>query len=117
MATLAAGTGTFGYLCGRWRSFPQALRSGWAFVGACQAGGARDAVTISRERCRPCVPNAARLERGDVLWYREHHNHERPHSALGYRTPAEYAAACVPSGSAALRLQVRTREGVLVTLS
>jgi putative transposase len=49
--------------------------------------------------------------------YRQHHNHERPHSALGYRTPAEYAAACVPSGSAALRLQVRTREGELVTLS
>ncbi len=23
--------------------------------------------------------------------YREHHNHRRPHSALGYRTPSEFA--------------------------
>ncbi len=26
--------------------------------------------------------------------YRRHYNHERPHSALGYRTPAEFAALC-----------------------
>ena len=26
--------------------------------------------------------------------YRLQYNHERPHSALGYRTPAEYAASC-----------------------
>ncbi len=26
--------------------------------------------------------------------YREHHNHRRPHSALGYRTPSEFAASC-----------------------
>jgi hypothetical protein len=25
--------------------------------------------------------------------YREHYNHHRPHSALGYRTPAEFAVA------------------------
>jgi len=25
--------------------------------------------------------------------YRGHYNHQRPHSALGYRTPAEFAAA------------------------
>lgn len=48
--------------------------------------------------------------------YRDHHNHARPHSALGYKTPGEFAAACVRSGSAALRLRVRTREE-LVTLS
>ena len=24
--------------------------------------------------------------------YREHHNERRPHSALGYRTPSEFAA-------------------------
>ncbi|CAG0966740.1 Putative transposase InsK for insertion sequence element IS150 [Phycisphaerales bacterium] len=49
--------------------------------------------------------------------YRRHHNHTRPHSSLGYQTPEEFAAACVPSGSAALRLRVRTREEELVTLS
>lgn len=26
--------------------------------------------------------------------YRNHYNGERPHSALGYRTPAEFAASC-----------------------
>jgi putative transposase len=26
--------------------------------------------------------------------YRIHYNHERPHSALGYRTPAQFAALC-----------------------
>jgi putative transposase len=26
--------------------------------------------------------------------YRNHYNHERPHSSLGYRTPAEFAALC-----------------------
>src|SRR3954466_9739412 len=30
--------------------------------------------------------------------YREHHNHLRPHSALGYRTPSEFAALCRSSG-------------------
>ena len=49
--------------------------------------------------------------------YRRHHNHERPHSALGYQTPEAFALACVRSGSAALRLRVRTREEELVTLS
>jgi putative transposase len=31
--------------------------------------------------------------------YRNHYNRERPHSALGYRTPAEFAASCKAAGS------------------
>lgn len=30
--------------------------------------------------------------------YREHHNQRRPHSALGYRTPLEFAASCGSAG-------------------
>ncbi len=30
--------------------------------------------------------------------YRSHYNHNRPHSALGYRTPAEFRALCEPAG-------------------
>ncbi len=33
-----------------------------------------------------------------VADYREHHNHRRPHSALGYRTPSEFAASCRSAG-------------------
>lgn len=32
--------------------------------------------------------------------YRHHYNHERPHSALGYLTPAEFAAWCELASSA-----------------
>lgn len=31
--------------------------------------------------------------------YRNHYNQERPHSALGYRTPAAFAAACHAAGA------------------
>ena len=30
--------------------------------------------------------------------YREHHKHRRPHSALGYRMPSEFAASCGSAG-------------------
>jgi putative transposase len=45
--------------------------------------------------------------------YREHYNHERPHSSLGYRTPSEFAASCAPSGSATLRLRAHSSGGAL----
>jgi len=35
--------------------------------------------------------------------FRGHYNHDRPHGALGYRTPAEYAASCASPDSATLR--------------
>ena len=42
-------------------------------------------------------------------WRLEYNNH-RPHSSLGYMTPAAFAASCNPAGSAALRLSdCRTR--------
>ena len=37
--------------------------------------------------------------------FQQEYNHHRPHSALGYRTPAAFAAAQVRSGSASLRLR------------
>ena len=41
--------------------------------------------------------------------FRVEYNLHRPHSSLGYRTPAEFAAGCAPSGSASLRLRAHTR--------
>jgi putative transposase len=34
---------------------------------------------------------------------RQDYDHVRPHSSLGYRTPAEFAASCPRADSAALR--------------
>ncbi len=34
-----------------------------------------------------------------VEGYRHHYNSERPHSALGYRTPAEFVASCEPTSA------------------
>ena len=42
--------------------------------------------------------------------HRFQYNHERPHSSLGYRTPAEFASGCSTSGSATLRLRSSTRK-------
>jgi putative transposase len=36
--------------------------------------------------------------------YREHHNEGRPHSALSYRTPLEFAASCAAAGGAGMEL-------------
>jgi transposase InsO family protein len=38
------------------------------------------------------------------------HNHERPHSSLGYKTPAEFASQCAASAPAAPALQQHTAD-------
>jgi transposase InsO family protein len=44
--------------------------------------------------------------------WRLEYNHHRPHSSLGYKTPAQFAAACIPSVSATPRPQEYTTETV-----
>ncbi|HTU25477.1 MAG TPA: transposase, partial [Pirellulales bacterium] len=41
--------------------------------------------------------------------WRSDYNHHRPHSRLGYQTPAQFAAACAASTPAAPALQQHTR--------
>jgi transposase InsO family protein len=48
--------------------------------------------------------------------YRDEYNHHRPHSALGYKTPAEFAAAQLASGSATLHLRQAARHPQTNTL-
>jgi putative transposase len=49
----------------------------------------------------------------EARWFarrrQEEHNHERPHSSLGYQTPAAFAFACAASAPAAPALQQHTR--------
>jgi len=53
------------------------------------------------------LAEAKHLGQGWHLRYNLRYNHGRPHSSLGNRTPAAFAAAWRPSGSAPLRLQGR----------
>src|SRR5215210_6236108 len=46
--------------------------------------------------------------------YRNHYNQRRPHSALGYRTPAEFAASC---GSASVEMALTKELQSVTTLS
>lgn len=48
--------------------------------------------------------------------YRREYNTERPHSALGYRTPAAFAADCAAACSASLRTQQHIAEQKELTL-
>jgi len=53
--------------------------------------------------------------------WRVHYNHERPHSSLGYKTPAEYASTCGPQvvasapGGAPARLPLEGEEVINLT--
>jgi putative transposase len=49
--------------------------------------------------------------------WKEEYNHVRPHSALGYRTPAEFGASCPRANSAALRRPEDTTVTVDPTLT
>ena len=51
---------------------------------------------------------SVREARALAAMWKQAYNHERPHSALGYRTPSEFAAACAASGLGSLGLPPHT---------
>jgi len=49
--------------------------------------------------------------------WRRDYNHCRPHSGLGYRTAARFAAACAAAGSSPFRLPQHAHQGRLTLIS
>ena len=56
----------------------------------------------------------------EARWFarrrKEEHNHERPHSSLGYQTPSQYAAGCAASAPATLQRHSRIPEETTLTI-
>ena len=57
----------------------------------------------------------------EARWFarrrQEEHNHERPHSSLGYQTPSEFAAGCAAASFATLSSQQHSRNPAEPTLT
>ena len=107
---------------------PQRQRSGVHRPGdpaLARAGGRRDAVhRAGQPRGRTATPRASTAGCATSSWplevfeslaaarqltaaWREDYNHHRPHSSLGYLTPAEFAARCAASAPKSLRLRLK----------
>jgi transposase InsO family protein len=66
-------------------------RAGVSSISAIEADAANVVWAIDLNRSHWNTLFEARVVIGD---FKHEHNHRHRHSALGYRTPAEYAAAC-----------------------